>query len=115
MPSPFIPDGYTRETTIPASAEWDDIHLVYRPMIRSDVIEYTARTKGIDDAGWMAIVDEILSKKIVSWTVSGPDGQTVPVSAASIASLVPSLPPKLWGVVSGNTEPEKDTGDATKN
>lgn len=115
MPSPFIPDGYTRETTIPACPQWDEIRVVYRPMVRIDVIEYTARTKAIDDAGWMAIVDEILAKKIVSWTLSGPNGEAVPVSEAAIKRLLPPLVLRLWGIVSGNTEPETDTGDAAKN
>ena len=110
MPSPFIPDGYTRETTIPASAQWDEIHLVYRPMATSDAMAYTAKTKGLDDAGWTGFICDLLSEKIVSWSILGPDGVPVMVTPANVRRLVNPLVLRLWNIVSG-----VDVGDSTKN
>jgi hypothetical protein len=111
MPSPFIPDGYTRETTIPASGQWDEIHLVYRPMASTDFAAYLAKSKGLDDAGWCRLVHDLMAAKVVSWNIVGPTGDTIDVSSQNVGRLTHELVLRLWKIIST----QENDGDATKN
>jgi hypothetical protein len=111
MPSPFIPDGYTRETTIPASAQWDEIQLVYRPMASTDFAAYLAKSKGLDDAGWCRLVHDLMAAKVVSWNIVGPTGDTIDVSSQNVGRLTLELVLRLWKIIST----QENDGDTTKN
>ena len=111
MPSPFIPDGYTRETVLPACPEWDEITLTFRPMAAADFAEYLAKSKGLDDAGWQRMICDLIASKIVAWNILGPSGDAVAVSPENVRRLVNPLVLRLWNVIRG----EADNGDAAKN
>jgi hypothetical protein len=111
MPSPFIPDGYTKSTEIPACHAWDAITLTYRPMASTDFAAYLAKSKGLDDAGWCRLVHDLIAAKIVSWNIVGPDGGTIEVSSQNVGRLTHELVLKLWKIVST----QENDGDATKN
>jgi hypothetical protein len=111
MPSPFIPDGYTRETTLPACELWDEIQLAYRPMAAADFAEYLAKSKGLDEAGWTRLVCDLIAAKVTSWNIAGPSGEAVPVSVDSVKRLVNPLVLKLWTLLCGAVE----SGDTAKN
>lgn len=112
MPSPFIPDGYTKSQTIPACPAWDEIQLTYRPMAAADFAAYLAKTKGLDEAGWYRLVCDLIAAKVVSWNIVGPGGEAVEVSSANVGRLVNELVLKLWNVISTQQTGE---GDAAKN
>ena len=111
MPSPFIPDGYTKSQTIPACPAWDAIELTYRPMASTDFAAYLAKSKGLDDAGWCRLVHDLIAAKIVSWNIVGPTGDTIEVSSQNVGRLTHELVLKLWKIVST----QENDGDATKN
>jgi hypothetical protein len=111
MPSPYIPDGYTRETTIPACELWDEINVTYRPMAAADFAEYLAKSKGLDEAGWSRLVCDLIAGKLVAWNITGPSGESVAVSADSVKRLVNPLVLRLWTILCGATE----SGDSAKN
>lgn len=106
MPSPYIPDGYTRDTTIEAGPLWDAIIVTYRPMAAADFAAYLARMKGADDAAWMAMLPELIAAKVTSWNITAPDGSAVPVSRETVGRLIQPLMLRLWGIISGPTETE---------
>ena len=111
MPSPFIPDGYTRETTLPACELWDEIQLTYRPMAGEDFAGYLARAKGLDDAGWSRLVWEMLADKIVAWNIPDQKGEVLPIAPEQIRRLVHPLPTRLWEKLCGSVV----QGDTAKN
>ena len=111
MPSPFIPDGYTRDTTIEAGPLWDEIVVTYRPMAAADFAAYLAKSKGLDDAGWCRLVHDLIAAKIVSWNIVGPDGGTIEVSSQNVGRLTHELVLRLWKIIST----QENDGDATKN
>jgi hypothetical protein len=111
MPSPYIPDGFTKDTTIEACEQWDAITVTYRPMAAADFAAYASRMKGADDAAWLGTLPELIAAKVVSWNITGPDGSPVAVSRESIGRLVQPLMLRLWSIVSGSD----DAGGGGKN
>ena len=111
MPSPFIPDGYTKSQTIPACPAWDAIELTYRPMASTDFAAYLAKSKGLDDAGWCRLVHDLIAAKIVSWNIVGPTGDTIEASSQNVGRLTHELVLRLWKIVST----QENDGDAAKN
>ena len=96
MPSPFIDDGYTIETTIPAVAgKWDDVAITFRPMtvdeesivfVRKSNNPLATTTRYYAEA----FAGDLASRtpaKLLSWDLKDRSGKVVPITSENLTKL----------------------------
>ena len=114
MPSPFIPDGYTKDATISVNG-FDPIQVSYRPMLRGEASRllwgaHRSRETGEDGQlqYWEKATCESIAKQIVSWSLLDQAGKPLKINGDTVARLHPSFFNELYNKVAGYTEEEAD-------
>ena len=114
MPSPFIPDGYTKDATIEVNG-FDPVQITYRPMLRGDADRllwgaHGARQRGEDGPlqYWEKLTCDSVAKQIVSWSLLDQNGKPVRISGDAVSRLKGPFFNELYNKVAGYADEEAD-------
>ena len=105
MPATYLPDGYTRESLIPAGDSHPTTCIVYRPMLAAErrrLALQTVRLNRHGPDGHQAaahLVAAALAARIVSWDLFDDSGGLLEVTAAAVAGLDPALFETIHNIV----------------
>lgn len=108
-PPAFIPDGYTRAAKIEGCEFHPPLVLEYRPMLSVDRSTFRHRIARLEPEGLagIAVAEQIaaseIAGRIVSWTLTDPDGALVAISAENTLRIEPHLLVKIAEIVLGLT------------
>jgi hypothetical protein len=114
MPSPFIPDGYTRCGSIEEGEFHSPVRFEYRPMLALDRARFLARIRRLAPDGdeGIAAVEQItvqeLSQRLVSWTHVDETGEPTIISDQHLMRIEPHLLASLASVVLGLSAEERE-------
>ena len=105
MPSPFLPDGYTRETLIGAADGHPEVWIAWRPMLAEErrrlnrqTVRLSARGRSGQEAA-AGLVASAVASRLVEWDVSDGAGRPIEISSAAVMELHPALFERICSTV----------------
>lgn len=116
MSTGYIPDGYTRPGYIQAVPRlYDSLRFEYRPsrrITRAKHFRDLDKVKNDDDKSERVACDFIASR-LVSWDAKNEEGESIPLSSATLGDLEPVLFERLYTIILGNAIPDEDPESPT--
>lgn len=101
MSTGYIPDGYTRKGFIRGvSRLFPDVKFIYRPILLAERAELNAKLALADAKQVEKLAADAVAKHVVSWDMQHEDN-TLPIDAATILRLEPSLFDRLYSIIHG--------------
>jgi hypothetical protein len=97
----FIPDGYEFDGVIPANDFHDEVKIRYRPMLPEDVSAIVDKQQGKSAVEKTRIEIEECADRIKSWSITGPDGDAIPVNSANMKRIPIVLSNSIRELVQG--------------
>lgn len=105
MPAPFIPDGYTREESIPETSAHPAVFITFRPMLSAErrrlslqAVRLNARgAEGIDAAARLVVA--ALAARLVSWDLTDATGRLLEINSETLAALGPELFERIYEAI----------------
>jgi hypothetical protein len=97
MPATHLPDGYTRESLIPAGDSHPETCIVYRPMLAAERRRLALQTVRLNSHGpdgchaAAQLMAAALAARLVSWDLFDSRGGLVEITPTAVASLDPAL------------------------
>jgi hypothetical protein len=106
----YLEDGYTETGFLAGLPRLHPaVNFEYRPMLVTELAQYSARTAHCSEEAVRREVARWLSIKILEWDVTDVRGQVVPIQSSSadplenILRLRPAVFTRLWKIVSGDS------------
>ncbi len=102
----YIRDGYTEDGFIRAQRGiFDkDLRFLFRPMTKLEqqkLVHEVSQTRKDDIARQLKLQAMAVSRKLVEWDYTQPDGKPIPISHEAILEMKPSLVDALCAIVCG--------------
>ena len=98
-------DGYTEPGYIEARRGlYEELRFTFRPLLVTEQNQWSKGAGNMQPAAWDRQCAGLMAGRLKSWTLTTAKGEPLPVSAANILRLKPSLYSRLYGILLG-TEP----------
>ncbi len=113
MPSLHLPDGYTRESLIPAGDSHPETCIVYRPMLAAERRRLALQTVRLNSHGpdgcqaAAQLVAAALAARLVSWDLFDDRGGLLEITPNAVAGLDPALFESIHTIVARFDDEER--------